>query len=314
MIEHVVISDENGIRADKIVMNVFGQVSYAFLQKIFRMKKVKVNGKVVHASDRLCKGDILKIFASKDAPKQNSEAKNSDNPKIDNENARYAERFRKMIIFENNDFLAINKPAGIAVQKGSGINFCIETLMTAFARYHGGELRLVHRLDRDTSGILLIAKKRLAAQKLTTLFRENKIHKTYIAVVDGKIKKNGVIRNYLKKAIIGNEEKMIVTEEKDGQRAVTKYFSKEINSPDFKYYTLLELRPETGRKHQLRVHCADVLHAPILGDRKYNKNSCYNHMFLHAYKVAIEDYYCFESKKSQKIEIIAEIPSYFPEN
>ncbi|MBQ7673686.1 MAG: RluA family pseudouridine synthase [Alphaproteobacteria bacterium] len=302
MIEYVVSHAENGFRADKIVVNAFGDVSYTFLQKIFRTKKVKVNEKVAHASDRLKTGDIIKIFARKAAPsiRKDTQAKNDDTQvKM---NLKSAEKFKQMIIFENTDFIAINKPTNLAVQKGSKVKICVEELMAAF----NPDLKLVHRIDKDTSGILLIAKNTLSAQKLTRMFREEKIHKTYFAIVDGKIKSNGIIDNFLHKTMVGNEEKIQITkDDKSGQRAITKYFVRKIiNTPGFEYYTLLELQPQTGRKHQLRVHCADALHAPILGDRKYNKHPIHKQLFLHAYKVEID---------GTNIEITAKFPEYFPD-
>ena len=294
MIEHVVVAEENGSRADKIVANIFGEINYTFLQKIFRTKKVKVNGKRAQASDHLNEGDIIRVFTNENSPtvlkKQNCELRN----------LKLTEQFKQMIIFENEDLIAINKPTNLSVQMGSKVKISVESMM----KFYRNDLKLVHRIDKDTSGILLIAKGRIAAQKLTRLFRENKIHKIYIAVVDGKIKSAGTIDNFLQKVIVGGEEKIRVADSEDGQRAITKYFPRKISDSQFKYYTLLELHPQTGRKHQLRVHCADVLRAPILGDKKYNKNPLHQELFLHAYKVNIEE---------MKLEITAPIPDYFPQ-
>ena len=294
MIEHIVVAEENGLRADKIVANVFGEVSYTFLQKIFRMKRVKVNGKRAKASDHLNKDDVIKIFASKDSPTDLNKTNNAEF-----KNQKLAKEFKQLIIFENEDLIAINKPTNLAVQMGSKVKISVETMMKSYRN----DLKLVHRIDKDTSGILLIAKGRLAAQKLTRLFRENKIHKTYLAIVDGKIKTAGTIDNFLEKSIIGGEEKIRIAINEDGLHAITKYFPKKISDPQFKYYTLLELHPQTGRKHQLRVHCAEALHAPILGDKKYNKNSMHRELFLHAYKVDIEEI---------GVKITAPLPEYFP--
>lgn len=294
MIEHIVVAEENGLRADKIVANVFGEVSYTFLQKIFRMKRVKVNGKHAKASDHLNKDDVIKIFASKDSP---TDLKKTNNAEFKNQ--KLAKEFKQLIIFENEDLIAINKPTNLAVQMGSKVKISVETMMKSYRN----DLKLVHRIDKDTSGILLIAKGRLAAQKLTRLFRENKIYKTYLAIVDGKIKTAGTIDNFLEKSIISGEEKIRIAINEDGLHAITKYFPKKISDPRFKYYTLLELHPQTGRKHQLRVHCAEALHAPILGDKKYNKNLMHRELFLHAYKVDIEEI---------GVKITAPLPEYFP--
>ena len=278
--EHKITEEENGVRADRIVKNICADAGYVFIQKLFRTHKVKVNGKKVTASDRVNTGDAMQIFANiseKTVP-------------TEQHNQQLFEQLKRMIIFENDDFFAINKPTGLAVQLGTGLTMCVETFIK---EYPGKKCYLVHRLDKDTSGVLLIAKGQQSARELTRLFRENKIQKTYLAIVDGKIKKAGVINGFLEK---GNDEKMHVAAE--GQKAVTNY--KPLKSVG--YNTLLELKPHTGRKHQLRVHCAEVLKAPILGDKKYNKNPQHNKLFLHAYKLRIED-----------IEITAELPEHFRE-
>ncbi|MDR2780903.1 MAG: RluA family pseudouridine synthase [Holosporaceae bacterium] len=262
---------------------LFAGVSYVFLQKLFRLHKIKVNGKKVYASDRLHTNDVITIFADL------TEAHKSTpvfNQKLFNE-------LKSMIIYENENFFAINKPTKLAVQLGTKVSTCVETFIKS---YPGCECHLVHRLDQDTSGVLLIAKNQKFARKLTEMFRENKIQKTYLAVVDGKISQSGIIDNFLMKSFIGNQERMIVSE--TGQRAVTAYRPLKV----IEDYTLLELKPSTGRKHQLRVHCADVLHAPILGDRKYGSNPRHKDLFLHAHKVVIDDW---------EIDIAADIPPYF---
>jgi len=212
------------------------------------------------------------------------------------ENQKLYEQLKNMIIFENDDFFAINKPAGLAVQLGSKVNFCVETLIN----FYSGKCRLVHRLDKDTSGVLLIAKNLKVAQQLTKWFSDGVISKTYLAIVDGKIKKSGVIENFIGKSFIGGVEKMTVVEENKGGKAISLY------NPIRRvgYYTLVELFPKTGRKHQLRVHCKENLRAPILGDSRYNDNSQHNHLFLHAQKIRIPKW---------NIEIEAPLPEYFHE-
>jgi 23S rRNA pseudouridine955/2504/2580 synthase len=253
---------------------------------LFRLRKIKANGKRISASDRLKAGDVLKVFASLDeVEKDNSQS----DPKL-------FDRLKKMIIYENENLFAINKPTKLAVQLGTNILICVETFIKA---YPNCKCHLVHRLDRDTSGVLLVAKNQNYARKLTTLFRENKIKKTYLAIVDGKITKSGTMDTFLEKSFVGNEEKMRVSE--FGQRAITAY--KPLKS--LENAALLELKPSTGRKHQLRVHCAEVLNAPIWGDKKYNKNCRHRELFLHAHKIFIEDL---------GVEITAEIPRYFQEN
>ena len=277
MIEKIISKDYDGWRADKYVKSL-GVDSFSFLQKLFRTKKIKINKKRATASDRLSTGDVVQIFAVLD-----------DEKKTDDD--QLFQKLQKMIIFENDNFLAINKPNKLAVQLGSKITFSVENMIRSQHYF------LVHRLDMDTSGVLLIAKNQLWAQKLTAMFRNNQIHKTYIAVVDGKIKSSGIIDDHIEKTFIGKEEKMRVS--KNGQRAITHY--RPIGMAQ--YNTILELKPQTGRKHQLRVHCLEELHAPIIGDRKYNPNP-HGDMLLHAYKIFIEPL---------NIEITAPLPKYFPQ-
>jgi len=286
MIEKVVSVNKDGMRADRFVKSLSAGIGFGFLQKLFRTKKIKINGKKAEPSDKIHTGDVIKIFAT--LPEE-LQQKQENNPKL-------FEQLKKMIIFENDNFFAINKPSKLAVQLGSKVTFCIETLIKAYPNL---QCFLVHRLDKDTSGVLLIAKNQLWARKLTGMFRDNEIKKTYLAIVDGKIKSAGTINDYIEKSFIGNEEKMCVTKN-EGLQAVTHY--RPLQKVGF--HTLLELRPDTGRKHQLRVHCASELNAPILGDYKYNPNALGSNMFLHAYKIFI---------KPLGIEITAELPDYFKE-
>ncbi|MDR2645874.1 MAG: RluA family pseudouridine synthase [Holosporaceae bacterium] len=283
-LEHIVTLDENDLRADNVIKRNYSNVGYVFLQKLFRLRKIKINGKKSSAATRVYAGDILEIFANlADANKPSHEF----DPKMWN-------RLRSMVVYEDENILAINKPPRLSVQLGTKVSISVETLLKS---YSDCKCYLVHRLDKDTSGVLLIAKNQKFARLLTGLFRENKIKKTYLAVVDGKISSAGTIDNFLEKSFVNNEEKMRVSS--SGQRAITTY-------KPLKYIgnnTLLELKPFTGRKHQLRVHCATVLNAPILGDKKYGKNFSGERLFLHAYKVFINDL---------EIEITAEIPEYFP--
>lgn len=276
--EHIVTNDESDSRIDRVVKNICANGSYAFIQKLFRTHKIKLNGKKVQASCKVQAGDKIQIFA-------NVEEKVEINSVTDDS---LLSKLKNMIIFENEDFFAINKPAGLAVQLGSGVSICVETFIKA---YPNVKCYLVHRLDKDTSGVLLIAKGQQSARLLTQMFRENKIHKTYLAIVDGKIKTSGTINNYIDK---GTDEKMHVSI--SGVNAITNY--KPLKSVG--YNTLLELKPVTGRKHQLRVHCTESLKAPIIGDKKYNPNCTEKHLMLHAHKLQIND-----------IEIVADLPNYF---
>lgn len=285
MLEKTVSENEDGMRADRFIKTVYANVGFGKLQKLFRTKKIKINGVKALASDKVHQGDNVKIFAT--LVEQNEE-KHLNNPKL-------FEQLKKIIIYENENFFAINKPAKLAVQLGSKVNFCVETLIKEYPNH---QCFLVHRLDKETSGVLLIAKNRQWAGKLAVMFSKGEIKKTYLALVDGKIKSSGIIDNYIEKSFIGNEERMRITKSTDGLHAVTHYTPLQAVG----YNTLLELKPQTGRKHQLRVHCAEELHAPIVGDRKYNHGTTEKNMFLHAYKIYLSPL---------DIEITAELPEYF---
>lgn len=288
MIKHLVTQDDVGCRVDRVVKNLFPNVGYVFLQKLFRQGKIKVNSKKAKASQRLEKDDLIQIFSNQLNPlSETLDSPASNDPKL-------RKLYEEMLIFENDDFLALNKKSGLAVQLGSKLNFCVETILKNVLE----EYFLVHRLDKDTSGVLLVAKNRSSARKLTQLFRDGKIQKTYWAVVDGKINKSGIIRNFIGKSFISGEERMSVVEEDCGKSAVTEYRPiKKVG-----YFTLLELKPKTGRKHQLRVHCAEVLNAPILGDKKYNKNVQHENLFLHAKQLEITEL---------DVRIEAHLPQHF---
>ena len=289
MLKHCVTADEENSRADKIVRMVCTNLGFGLLQKLFRKGRIKINGEKTAPSDRVKQGDIVIIHAdiNENAPARNFNAENF-------------EKLRSLIIFENDDFFAINKPAKLAVQGGTKIKFCVDNLIKSYADF---DCRLVHRLDKETSGALLIAKNRKSSQYLTELFRENKIKKKYLAIVDGKIKKSGTIKNFLTKSFCSGEEKIVVAQNfDDGKEAITHY--NPLKSLD-KNRTVLELRPFTGRKHQLRVHCADCLNAPIIGDKKYGNlvekcKECNDFLFLHCHELSVDG-----------INIVADLPEHF---
>lgn len=292
---HTVDNEENGSRIDRIVKTICENLRYAFLQKLFRLGKVRVNEKKVKANFRVFKNDKISIDINSEELNfiKNSASQEKISPKLAE---RYNRMLDEMLIFENDNFLALNKTSGLAVQLGSKLNFCVENLLKA--RYE--KYFLVHRLDKDTSGILLVAKNQKSARELTRLFREGKIKKTYFAIVDAKISHSGTIKNFIGKSFVSGEERMTSVDENSGKSAITKYVPIKV----FGNFTMLELKPQTGRKHQLRVHCFENLNAPILGDKKYNHNCFHDKLFLHACRLEIP---------KLKIKIEAPLPEYFKE-
>lgn len=294
MIEFKIDNENTGVRLDKVLLAEF-DVQFSIIQKFIRKKKITVNKKKIAQDYRCAVGDVIQIFANIQPRIQKTKEKilSADIKSL------YIEKLKKMIIFENDQLIAINKPGGLAVQSGSKISLCVDDMIRVFNKNY----RLVHRLDRDTSGVLLIAKNLDCARNMTAAFRNGRIEKKYIAVLSRCPTENkGVIKNFIKKTVISNEEKMVVCNQND-DGAVYAETMYDIIGTCKNGLPCVALYPKTGRKHQLRVHCAEVLNTPIFGDIKYGE-SCdlknVNHMHLHSEKLII----------SNKINIIAKLPKY----
>lgn len=284
--------DSTGLRLDKFICKKF-DVSFGLSQKIIREKKVKVNGARVDPAHKIEEGDEIEIFSDLRIRTEFHKTK----PRISDEKMK---KFSSWIIYEDENLVAINKPSGLATQGGSGIEISVDDFITP------KKWQLVHRLDKDTSGILLIAKNSKTADFLTNAFKGKTIRKTYLALVAGLPKKwDGVINIPLRKKVLGKNEKMRPDFE-EGKEAITEY--KVVK--DFDDYALLELNPITGRTHQLRVHCKEIGH-PILNDVKYGgkevirKDVC-KRLCLHAYKIKLADYF------GKELEIKTAAPEFAP--
>ena len=273
----ITISDEyNSQRIDKFLCKKF-DISFSLSQKIIREKKVKINNKKAQISDKLSIGDQISIFEKLNLRKQNLLSK----PNISIEKQK---KFWQNIIFEDENIIAINKPSGLATQGGSLIDISVDD----FAKLK--KYQLVHRLDKDTSGVLLIAKNNHSSEFLIEAFKNKTIRKTYIALVLGHVKKNfGTIDIPLAKKMLGKNEK-VQADFEFGKKAITNYRV----IKNFNDFTQLELNPITGRTHQLRVHCKEIGH-PILNDIKYGGKkvdfkTTFPRLCLHSFKIEIPNY------------------------
>lgn len=273
-----------GLRLDKFLCKKF-DISFGLAQKIIREKKIKVNNARVDASYKIEEADQIEVFADLQNRRENHKVK----PQI---SVQKKKNFAEKIIFEDENLVALDKPSGLASQGGSGIEISVDDFISE------KKWQLVHRLDKDTSGILLIAKNSKTAELLTDAFKSKTIKKTYLALVRGIPKKSeGVINIPLRKKLLGKNEK-VSPDFEQGKEAITEFNLLE----KFNDYALLELRPLTGRTHQLRVHCKEIGHA-ILNDVKYGgsevlrKDIC-KRLCLHAYKIELSDYF----GKNLKIE------------
>ena len=246
----------------------------SLIQKILRLNKVKINRKKVKTSYRVQLGDIVEIYDI-------SKFKISKRPKI----IKYKPSRKEVDIYDdyilenNNNFMVINKPRGIAVQAGTKSFRNVIDVLKDSKYFKNTKPYIVHRLDKETSGILIIAKNREYAQLFTSLFRIRKIHKTYIALTHGKVSKDlKILKDDL--IAIDNGKKII-------QKAVS-HLKILKTSVDFSY---VELNPITGRKHQLRKQLYNIGN-PIIGDDKYFINRRADkikikskNLLLHAYKI-----------------------------
>ncbi len=256
--QRAVAADEAEIRLDRWFHRHFPELSHGRLQKLLRSGQIRVDGRRAAANARLLAGQSIRIpplAPSADGPTGRRPAPAPG--------AADVEWLRSRILHEDAALLVLNKPAGLAVQGGTGTTRHLDGMLAALAA--GGERpRLVHRLDRDTSGLLVVARTAAAAASLTEAFRRHRIDKLYWALVVGRSPAaDGLIDRPLAKQAGGRRERMAGAA--DGQPARTRY---RVVARAGKIASWLALQPLTGRTHQLRVHCT-LLGTPIQGDRKY---------------------------------------------
>jgi 23S rRNA pseudouridine955/2504/2580 synthase len=256
-----VTADEANMRVDRFLEARFPGLSFSHIQRIVRKGELRVNGKRADSKDRVGEGDKVRIPPLKlDTPKAALHLSEAD--------TKICDELRKMALFEDADVMVLNKPAGLAVQGGSGLSRHIDGMLETMRDAKGQRPRLVHRLDRETAGCLLVAKTRFAATALTGAFRQRSARKIYWALVAGVPKpKQGRISTYLAKE--ENEEESIMRVAAHGDEgashAVTYYAVVETSAQKLAW---VSLKPVTGRTHQLRAHMAHINHA-IVGDPKY---------------------------------------------
>ncbi|WP_184259741.1 RluA family pseudouridine synthase [Rhodopseudomonas rhenobacensis] len=262
-VETVVVSaDENGMRVDRFLEARYPGLSFSHIQRIVRKGELRVNGKRADSKDRLEEGQTVRIPPLK-----------LDAPKVGTGNLSEAEQktlaaLKAMTLYEDADVLVLNKPAGLAVQGGSGTTRHVDLMLEVMRDAKGQKPRLVHRLDKETAGCLLVAKTRFAATALTGAFRERSARKVYWALVAGVPKpKQGRISTYLAKEESEDDTIMRIAEHGDegASHAVTYYAVVETSATKLAW---VSLKPVTGRTHQLRAHMAHIGHA-IVGDPKY---------------------------------------------
>jgi len=255
-----VAEDEADIRLDRWFRRHFPGLAQGAIQKLCRTGQIRVDGKRADAATRLAPGSEIRV-----PPLPDHEAPARQTVTV---TEREAKDLHRLILYRDDHVILLDKPPGMPVQGGPGITRSLDHMLDAFRFGHAERPRLVHRLDRDTSGVLVLARTAAAAAKLAAAFRGRDAEKTYWAVVVGlPVPLQGRIDAPLARAPGPRGERTRLAEkgEEDAARAVTDY---ETLDKAGRRATWLQLHPHTGRTHQLRVHCAG-LGTPILGDAKY---------------------------------------------
>ncbi|MDG2242021.1 MAG: RluA family pseudouridine synthase [Rhodospirillaceae bacterium] len=261
-----VAADEADIRLDRWFKRHFPALTHGQLEKMLRKGQVRVDGGRAKSNLRLVPGQEVRVPPMPDSFKKNPRPGRFSEPDPD-----LVRLLRDSILYKDDDVLAVNKPAGVAVQGGSGVTTHIDGALDELKFEAPDRPRLVHRLDKDTAGVLLLGRSAKAAADLTKAFRHRETEKLYWAVVIGCPEvPDGQIEAAVAKRGGPNDERMHVDAE-HGKSAITDF--KVIASAAGKV-SWLDLRPRTGRTHQLRVHCA-AIDTPILGDGKYGGRAAF---------------------------------------
>ena len=279
----------NNMRLDRWIRNNVNKIPQSLIEKSLRAGKIKVNKKKVKSSFKVKTGDKISIF--------NLDFKDNiiQKKKIFDPSNEIIKSNEDLIIDNNDNFIVLNKSAGISVQGGTKSK---KNLVDIFAKseiFQGTKPYSVHRLDKDTSGVFIIAKNRQTAQLLTSLFRLRKVHKTYLAICNGELEKNS--GEWIDELIRYDNGKKIIEKAK----TIFKVLDKNSNS------SLVEMKPITGRKHQLRKQLFNIGHS-IYGDKKYRSSistkGINKELMLHSYQIRF-------MINNRKYTYKALIPDYF---
>jgi 23S rRNA pseudouridine955/2504/2580 synthase len=256
--QQTVARDEDGMRLDRWFATHFPQVTFGHLQKLLRSGQIRVDSGRVKTSTRLEAGQVVRVPPLGEAPEKPAAAVNDKD----------AAFLRSLILYEDDDLYVFNKPQGLAAQGGSGQKRHVDGMLKSLPGKRGETPRLVHRLDRDTSGCLVVAKTKAAATHFGEVFRSRTARKIYWAVVAGvPHPRQGDISCFLAKQGTGDGEQMVVVPNgtAGAVHSQSYYSTTDVAGRRFAWVTL---KPVTGRTHQLRVHMAE-LGTPIIGDPRY---------------------------------------------
>ncbi|MFM2484023.1 23S rRNA pseudouridine(955/2504/2580) synthase RluC [Celerinatantimonas yamalensis] len=277
-----VTDDDAGQRIDNFLKRQLKGVPKSLIYRILRKGEVRVNKKRIKPDYKLLEKDEVRIPPVRVSTSENLPA-NAKLDKISN--------LEHCILFEDDYLLVINKPSGFAVHGGSGLSFGVIEGLRAL-RPDARFLELIHRLDRDTSGVLMIAKKRSALREMHRQLREKTVQKDYLALVYGQWERSlKTVNAPLAKNLLSSGERLVKVDEEQGKPSLTRYqLERRLGE-----MSLVKASPVTGRTHQIRVHCQYVGHE-IAGDSKYatheqlehSKSIGLNRLFLHAWQIRFE--------------------------
>ena len=287
--QKTVDTGEAEMRLDRWFKVHYPGLGFGHLQKLLRSGQIRIDGSRAKSDTRLQAGQTVRIPPLPVDSKAEGHLTGKSIRGRDD-----GDVLKQMLLYEDPKVYVFNKPAGLAVQGGSGVNRHVDDMLEAWRNKRGEKPRLVHRLDRDTSGVLVVARTRGAAQALTAAFRERETKKTYWALVKGiPRKREDKIATWLAKEATEDGDRMRVVPhgEPDSDHAISYY--RVIESAG-QVMTWLEMEPYTGRTHQLRVHAAHI-GCPIIGDPKYFEadtnwsfpGGIQNRLHLHARRIRI---------------------------
>ncbi len=305
-VAHIKVQEKDeGLRLDRWFQQTYPYLTFGKLQKLLRTGQIRLDGKRVKTNVRLETGQTIRIPPLKDEGGQKRPEKFVNNAHV--------EEIQNLILHEDDELMVLNKPSGLAVQGGSKTSRHIDGMLASF-EFKGERPKLVHRLDRDTSGLLLIAKSRRAASKLGAVFRTRSARKIYWALTHGVPRPHqGEISTFLKKqpGPMGEIVKVVGQGEPGAQHSYSYYSVVEQAGQKLAW---VSLKPVTGRTHQLRVHMAE-LGTPIIGDPKYLKlepdqkiEGLANKLHLHARRLVIPH------PKGGTLDLTAPLPDHMQES
>ncbi len=297
-----------GLRLDKWLGTLYPQIKYGEWARLFRKGHIRLNGKRVKGSERLEAHQWVRLPPP--AILNEAATLNPQRPRQRQTSALSSDMEKKLkswIVFEDAHLIIFNKPAGLAVQGGTKQTLHLDGLLQAWGQKIGATFKLVHRLDKETSGLIVIAKTTPSAAALADSFKQRQLEKIYIAITQGVLHPlTGSINDPIHFQE-GKYEKMIV--DPQGKKALTFYH---VLSHASKKASCIALSPATGRTHQLRVHLAHH-NCPILGDGQYGDASVFwqnlpKHLYLHAYQLTF-----MHPVLKKKLTFSAPLPPYFRE-